>query len=65
MIWQYIFVLEMLEKFQFAVCTLCQYRGGERLHDLLDGHGLPSKLVLSRTARVVSMYLRQPWDPDR
>lgn len=39
-------MLEMLQQLQFAVSALGQDWRGERLHDLLDSHGLPGELVL-------------------
>jgi hypothetical protein len=41
----YILVTEMLEKLQFSIGTLGKDWSAERLHDLLDCHRLPSKLV--------------------
>lgn len=43
-----IFVLEMLEQLQLAVCPLGEHRRAERLHDLLDGDILAGELVLGR-----------------
>jgi hypothetical protein len=45
---RYIFVLKMLQKLQFAISPFRKHRGAERLHDLLDGDGLASELVLCR-----------------
>lgn len=44
----YIFVLQMLEQFQFSVRPLRQNRCAERLHYLLYSHGLSCKLILGR-----------------
>lgn len=44
----------MLQKLQFTVCSLRQHGRAERLHDLLDSHGLASELVLGRTVYSVS-----------
>jgi hypothetical protein len=52
----HIFVPEMLEKFQLAVCALRQDWGAERLHDLLDSHGLAGELILGR-AVLMLMYV--------
>jgi hypothetical protein len=43
----------MLEELQLAVCALRQNRSAERLHDLLDGHGLAGELILGRAARTL------------
>ena len=40
---------EVLQELQFSVCALGQDRGAERLHDLLDRHGLAGELVLRGT----------------
>lgn len=42
----YVLVLEVLQQLQFSVGALRQDRGAERLHDLLDGDGLASELIL-------------------
>lgn len=39
---------EVLEEFEFAVCTLGKHRSAEWLHDLLNRHRLPSELILRR-----------------
>lgn len=41
-----ILVLEVLQELELAVGSLRQNWRAERLHNLLDSHGLPSKLVL-------------------
>lgn len=41
----YILVTEMLEKLQFSIGTLGKDWGAKRLHDLLNCHCLPGKLV--------------------
>lgn len=41
----YILVTEVLEKLQFSIGALGENRSAERLHDLLDSHSLPGKLV--------------------
>lgn len=35
-----VFVAQVLEQLELAVCALGEHRGGERLHDFLDGDGL-------------------------
>ena len=40
---------QVLEQLQLAVCALGQDGCAERLHDLLDGNGRGSELVLCRT----------------
>lgn len=47
-----ILVSEVLEELELAVCSLRQDRSAERLHDLLDGDGLTSELILGRAARL-------------
>lgn len=49
-----VLVPEMLEKLEFPVCSLCENRCGEGLHDLLDSDRLLSQLILGRTAIAVS-----------
>jgi len=43
-----ILVSQVLEQFQLTVCSLGQDGSAEGLHDLLDGNGLASQLVLRR-----------------
>lgn len=45
----HILVLEVLQQFQFTVSALGQDWRRERLHDLLDRHGLSGELVLCGT----------------
>lgn len=40
-----VLVLEMLEKLKLSVCAFGQDRGGEWLHDLLDGNILAGQLI--------------------
>jgi hypothetical protein len=56
----------MLEQLQLAVCALRQDRSAEGLHNLLDGDGLASKLVLGRAVRrsVCASLLRHANVPD-
>lgn len=42
----HILMSQMLEELQLTVGSLGQDRCAERLHNLFDGDGLPSKLVL-------------------
>jgi len=42
----HVLVAEVLQKLKLTVGSLGQDRCTERLHDLLDGHGLPSQLIL-------------------
>lgn len=44
-----VFVTEMLEQLQLSVGSLGKDRSAERLHNFLDGHSLPGKLVFGRT----------------
>lgn len=44
----YVFVLQMLEQFQFSIRSLRQDRRAERLHYLLDSHGLSCELIFGR-----------------
>jgi hypothetical protein len=44
-----VFVLDVLEKFQFAISALREDRRAEGLHDLLDGNGGACKLILCGT----------------
>ena len=39
-------MLDVLQEFEFAIGALAEDWGAEGLHDLLDSHGLASKLVL-------------------
>jgi hypothetical protein len=45
----YVFVPQMLEQLELAEGALGQHWGAERLHDLLDGHGLACDLILGGT----------------
>ena len=42
----HIFVSEVLQELQLSVCALGQDWSAERLHDLLDSHGLVGELIL-------------------
>ena len=44
----YILMAQMLEELQLSVRALGQDGGAERLHNLLDGHGLVRELILGR-----------------
>lgn len=50
----HILMSEVLEEFEFPVCTLGQYRSAEWLHDLLDRHRLAGELILCRAGRAKS-----------
>ena len=50
----YVFVLQMLQEFEFSVCPLRQNRRAERLHDLLHRHRLSGELILRRAVYVSS-----------
>ena len=54
----YVLVPQVLEQLQLAVGALRENGGAERLHDLLDGHGLARELILGRTAVCVSRRWR-------
>jgi len=45
----YVFVSQVFEEFELAVCSLRKDRGTEWLHDLLDSHRLAGELVFGRT----------------
>ena len=47
----HIFVLDVLEKFEFTIGALAENWGGEGLHDLLDRDGRASQLILCGTVR--------------
>jgi hypothetical protein len=51
----YVLVPQVLKQLQLAVCALREDRSAERLHDLLDRHGLAGELVLRRAAFSVSI----------
>lgn len=51
----YVLVSQVLEQLQLAVGALRQDRSAERLHDLLDRHGLAGELILRRTASPMSL----------
>lgn len=56
----YVLVAQMLEQLQFTVRSFGQHRGAERLHDLLDRHGLPGKLVLGGAVALIAVrYARR------
>ncbi len=50
----YILMAKMLQQLQFSVGSFRKDWGTERLHNLLDCHGLASQLVLCRTKQEVS-----------
>jgi hypothetical protein len=62
----HVFVLEVLEELQLAVCALGQDWGTERLHNLLYGHGLVRELISSGTAEpsVQSLQAQGKHTPD-
>ena len=43
-------MLQVLQKFQFSVCSLGQNRGAKGLHDLLNRNILPGEVNLCRTS---------------
>lgn len=49
----HVLVLEMLEQLELAVSSLCEHRGAERLHNLLDGDMLVGELISGRTAAAI------------
>lgn len=51
----YVLVPQVLKQLQLAVGALREDRSAERLHDLLDRHGLAGELVLRRAEFSVSM----------
>jgi len=53
----YILVPQVLEQLQFSVGSFRKNRCAERLHDLLDRHGLVGELVLGRAGMSVSKGL--------
>lgn len=44
----YVFMAQVLQQLEFSIRALREDRSAERLHDLLDGHGLAGELVLCR-----------------
>lgn len=51
-----ILVLEVLEKFELTIGSLCEDRGGKGLHDLFDGNRLARELVLCRAYKAKSAH---------